>query len=472
MRFSGSSRHSDARRPDLCVIGAGPAGCAAALTGVALGASVVLIEAGTPGGARVGFDAPFAVWRHAARRAAEGGSRESANWAEIAGHAGEVARRAAASSSMERLRAAGVEVLAARARFIGPDELVADGAAIAARRFVVATGRVATTPAAPGLELLRPLGPAAALQLARRPAQAVILGAGATGLALAQTFVRLGAPVTVVERGAALAELPREFAAPVLRRLRAEGARVLEHAEIASVEPLGAEPGARLRLVGGFELEASHLIGATGWRAAIEGLGLETTGVRTDARGLIARDDLRTGARRVLAAGSVVAGAAPDADIAARMGRLAARRALLGLKGDAGLGRSPDVWPLDPTVARIGLDEERARAGGAKGVRVLRASFGEDDEARAANRRDGHLALVVDGSGRLLGATLVGRDVGAAATALAMAMAQGLDVAGLAEAPLPGLGGLSAAGRALSVELARLARRPAVARLMRWRRWI
>lgn len=470
MRVFGSSRDPDARRPDLCVIGAGPAGVAAALAGAALGARVVVIEKGACGGERVGFDAPFAVWRHAARHAAEGGLGALADWSEIAGRARNVARQAAASVSAERLRAAEVEVINAHARFVSPDQLVADGAPIAARRFVVATGRALVQPSAPGLELLHALDPLAALTLERRPAQIVILGAGATGLALAQTFARLGAPTIVIDKGAALADAPGEFSEPILRRLAAEGVRVAQHADITNVDPIGAGPGARLRFADGGEIEASHLIYASGWRAATEGLGLETTGARAGADGVQTRGDLRTSARRIFAAGSAVAGAAPDAEMAARMGRLAARGALLGLGGEAGLRHAPEIWPLDPAYARVGLDEARARAAGAKGVRVLRAAFADDDEPRAAGRADGHVALVVDRRGRLLGATFVGRDVDAATMAMSMALAGGLDVAGLAEVPLPGCGGLAAAGRALSVELARRARQPGVARLMGWRR--
>lgn len=460
MKLFPSSRADAALRPDLCVVGAGAAGSAAALAGAALGARVVVVEAQAEGGEAGRYEAALAIWRRTARRRAEGGG--AVGWAEIAAQAGAAAARAGAATSALRLRAAGVAVVEGRGRFVGRDRLAAGGVEIVARRFVVATGRAATAPAAPGLDLIRPLSPAAALALAAAPEQVAILGLGPTGLALAQIFARLGAPVAAIGAGVALPGLSREFAEPALRRLRAEGVRIVEGAEIAGIEPAGT--GALLRLRSGETIRASHVVAAGAERPQIEGLGLEAAGVASDADGISTRADLRSAARRVYAAGAVVSGAAPDGETAARMGRLAARSALLGLPGEARLDAAATRCGLDPDIWRIGRDET------APGARVLRAAFGEDAETRAAGPAEGHLAVTVDARGRILGATLVGRDVEATAAALSLAMARGLDVAALAQAPLPGVGGLAALARALGADLARQARGPAAARLLRWRR--
>ena len=323
MRWLRPHRVEKALTPDLCVIGAGAAGCAAALTGAALGAATVVIEAVSPGGARVAFDAPFAVWRAAARRRAEGGG--GTDWAEIAARGRAAAARAQASCSAERLKAAGVRVIQGHARFVAPDAVSVGGVAVAARRFVVATGRAPLSPTLPGLELLRPLTPADALALTEIPARLAILGAGATGLALAQTLTRLGARVVVVDQGPALRELPREFADPALRRLRSEGVEIREGVAPTGIEPVGAAGAARLLLPGGETIDASHVLVAAGWRANVEGLGLESTGAAFGPDGLGARGDLRSAARRIFAAGGVVKGAAPDAEGAAQCAQCLAR---------------------------------------------------------------------------------------------------------------------------------------------------
>jgi pyruvate/2-oxoglutarate dehydrogenase complex dihydrolipoamide dehydrogenase (E3) component len=452
---------------DLCVIGAGSAGCAAALTGAALGAATAVVEAEAPGGERVAYDAPFAVWREAARAAAHGGG--ATDWAAIAARAAAAARRVATSASAERLRAAGVTVIAGRGRFLDRRTLAVGTTTLRARRFIIATGRSLKAPSAPGLDLLHGLSPAQALTLTQAPSRVAILGAGGTGLALAQIFARLGAPVVAIEPGQALAGLGREFAEPALRRLSAEGVRLLEGVQIASVDPIGAGPGARLTLADGERIEASHLVFASGFRPALEGLGLETTGARVDASGVAARRDLSTGVAGLSVAGAAAAGGAPDAEAAARQGRLAARAALLGLKGDAQFAAAPRLTPLDPEIIEIGLSEAQARAAG-ETAHVLRATLGEDEAALAAGREDGHVALVTDARGALIGATLVGADARAAAAALAAAIARRMDVGGLAELPLPGFGGIAALTRAAGVALARRARSPAAARLLRWRR--
>src|SRR3970282_806700 len=52
--------------------------------------------------------------------------------------------------AVERFEGLGVRVIRAAARFAGPDEVVADGIRVRARRFVVATGSTPLGPPTPG----------------------------------------------------------------------------------------------------------------------------------------------------------------------------------------------------------------------------------------------------------------------------------------------------------------------------------
>src|SRR5690606_39019833 len=110
--------------------------------------------------------------------------------------------------------------------------------------------------------------------LAGKPDHLVVVGNGASAIETAQAFRRLGSQATVIGPAAALGEYDAEMAAPVLRRVRAEGVAVLEQAKVISVER-SARGGIRLAVEtpgGPAAIEGSHLLVASGWRPDAERL--------------------------------------------------------------------------------------------------------------------------------------------------------------------------------------------------------
>lgn len=468
------SRRDATVEVDLCVVGGGTAGVAAALTGVALGARVALIERDGVGGARLAEARMEALRAIAARAAAttpaRGRDATQRLWDEARRVGFALGQRAAAELSARRLAAAGVLVVSGHARFAGPDELWAGATRIGFRRAAIATGRVALAPrGGPGLDIIRGLTPQELLALPEAPESVAVLGGDALALEFAQALGRLGIAVVVIAADRALADFPEEAAAVALRRLRGEGARIVEHAEVVAAEPFGPDRAARLSLSNGETVEVSHVAFAQGTRAALDGLGLESAGVAADAEGVRTRADLRSVShRRVYAAGGAAAGAFWSRGGAERSGRLAARRALLPLAADARLDLEPRIARTDPEIVCVG----RAEATPGSGLRALRAPFGDDDRAHAGGRTDGHATLIVDARGRLLGATLVGPQASEAAALMALAIEQGLDAARLAATPLPSPTLAATLARAAAADLARLARAPATGRLMAIARWL
>src|SRR5207247_1550073 len=140
----------------------------------------------------------------------------------------------------------------------------------------------------------RPLTHIEALELDRLPAHLIVLGGGYVGLELAQAYRRFGSRVTVVQHGPQLLSGEDPDVADAIARLFGdEGIEVLLSAEAQKVEGRSGE-GVRLhvRTLGGERLiEGSDILAAAGRTANTAGIGLESAGVRLDARGYVQVND-------------------------------------------------------------------------------------------------------------------------------------------------------------------------------------
>jgi dihydrolipoamide dehydrogenase len=113
----------------------------------------------------------------------------------------------------------------------------------------------------------------------------------------------------------------------------------------------------RLRLAGGAELEVDRLVVATGRRARLPDLGLETVGIEPGERGIEVDERCRA-ADGVWAVGDVT-GVGQFTHLAAYQGRIAAAD-MLGREARADYRAVPRVVFCDPEVAAVGLTAEQA----------------------------------------------------------------------------------------------------------------
>jgi pyruvate/2-oxoglutarate dehydrogenase complex dihydrolipoamide dehydrogenase (E3) component len=337
----------------------------------------------------------------------------------------------------------GVTVLRAEARFVGPDEAVAGGRRVRARRFVVATGSRPATPPVPGLADLPFLTNESVFDLDVLPERLLVLGGGPIGCELAQAFRRLGGEVDLVDVGPILAREDPELVAVVRGRLRAEGVRLREGVKVAA-----AEPGPALRLEGGEQVRGTHLLVAAGRKPEIEGLGLDLAGVAVDGKGVKVDARLRTTNARVFAIGDI-AGGPQFTHLAGHHAGIVIRNALFRLPSRADRQAVPRVTYTDPELAGVGLSEAEAAADGTP-HEVLRWPFADNDRARAERRTEGLIKLLVGRRGRLLGAGIAGAHAGELILPYVLALDRKLPLSALAGAivPYPTLGevGKRAAG--------------------------
>lgn len=397
------------RRYDLVVLGGGTAGLVASTCAAGLGARVALVEQARPGG-----DCLFtgcipsksllaaAGLAQAMRRADRVGlepAEPAVDLGRVMGHVKRAIGVAGRPDTPEALRERGVEVIEGRGRFTAPGRIEVDGAGLAWRSAIIATGSRPALPPVPGLTDCDPLTTETIWDLRELPPRLAIIGGGPSGIELGQAFARLGSRVTIVEAGPRLLPgLDPEAGELIGAVLGSEGVRV----EVgASIER--AERG-RLLLGRGEEVEFDRLLAVAGRRATTQELGLENVGVQTGERGFVRADRrLRTRGRRIWAAGDVLGGL-QFTHVAGHQGAAAALNALLRLRRSYSARGIPRVVFTDPELAAVGLGAEEARAQLGHDPVLLRHAYAASDRAITEGRTQGFATLVCDGKGHLLGA--------------------------------------------------------------------
>lgn len=403
--------------PDLCIIGGGSGGIAAAVGAAAFGVHVVLIERGRLGGDRLYQGCvPAKALLAAAQRAHE--MRDAGRFGirpvepdidhkAVAGHVHSIMAELANNDAAERLDGLGVDVIKADARFLDRNTVVAGDRLIKARRFIIATGSSPLVPPIPGLDRVPFFTNETIFDNNRRLSHLLVIGGGAIGLELAQAHRRLGSEVTVLEAEKALGRDDQELARHVVKRLQEEGIRILENARVERIEPFGANIRVVFATQGrSYAVEGSDLLLAVGRTPTLSGLNLDGAGIRYDARGIMVGRGLKTSNRRVYAIGDAT-GLMNLTHVAQYHARAAVRNALFRMPIRVDHGAVPWVTFTDPELAHVGLTEEEARERHGK-LQILRWPYSENDRAHAERRTDGFLKVIATQRGRILGAGMVG----------------------------------------------------------------
>ena len=415
---------------DLVVIGGGAAGLAAARAARRRGVRVALVSDSPLGG-----DCTFTgcVPSKTLLNAAHRGDNFDVAMAKVQ----RAVESIAADESFEVVRSEGIEVLNERATFIDRNTIDVSGRLIRARRFVVATGASPFIPLIPGLDATRVLTSERLFTMTALPRRLAILGGGPIGVEMAEAFARLGSRVTVIEAMDRI--LPREEPESGLvmtEFLEHLGVTVRTTTSCTAVEQ--SENHTTLSFDVGTPLECDALLVSVGRAPSSAGFGLETIGVRTNARGFIEVDDrLRTSAHTIFAAGDV-AQTLQFTHVAHETGRMAAANALSRFP----FRRFHPEWTPTVTftsleVARVGVLESEVDHDQA---RVAYLPMSEFDRARTSGDTHGFVKIITvprrlsrhQLGGTIVGATIVAPRAGEMLAEIVLAMRTGMWPARLA----------------------------------------
>ncbi|MFI5063589.1 MAG: FAD-dependent oxidoreductase [Streptosporangiales bacterium] len=407
----------DGRDFDVVVIGAGPAGEAAAELGGVLGYTVALVERDVVGGTVVtSGGAPTKTFREAAiyfsafEKEKIYGVALSAPpevmYPAIRARAREVSEQLR-RITLERIRERGVHLIHGEARLAGDHTVAAragDGTETRLRtgRVIIATGSRPLRP--PSVPFDDPsvadseTFPAKATP--HTPRELLIVGGGAIGIEYATIFSALGIPITILDAAPRLATMmDAEISGRLEQVFRGRGNQVILATSMASARRDGGDLA--VELSDGRQLRPDALLFAAGRSVRTASLGLDKAGVEVDRRGRIIVDaQRRTSSPWVFAAGDVIGPSL--ASVATDQGRQALCGAL-GLDFSMHVDQIPAaaIYGL-PEVARAGKSEEDCAAEGIP-YEIGRCELGTTPRGLIAGQ-DGLLKLIFHSTtGVLLG---------------------------------------------------------------------
>jgi pyruvate/2-oxoglutarate dehydrogenase complex dihydrolipoamide dehydrogenase (E3) component len=397
--------------PDVCVVGSGAAGMAAASALAVLAVPTVLVERG-----EVGLHAHDAVAHAAllaaARRAHEVrgarafgivSSAPKSDWDGIRAHVRRAVDQLRPNATAARLTALGVQVISGQARFDDRRTVVAGEFTVRPRRFILATGARALLPEIAGLADTPHLPLHQVLTLDALPKSLLILGQGPRAVELGQAFARLGVKVTLVGTSL-LHALPLEAEEVILDNCRRDGVVL---ADCAAVAVRQEKAGIKVELADGTTVTAGRLLVQTSMAPDVEELHLDKARVHYEAEGIRVDGRMRTSNARIYAIGS----AAGHHETLAEDALVAVRSIALRTPYVRRDERVPRLVATDPAFASVGLGEEAARDAHGP-IRVFRWPFHENERAQAEAATSGHIRIITDRKIRVLGVFIVGREAG------------------------------------------------------------
>jgi dihydrolipoamide dehydrogenase len=297
----------------------------------------------------------------------------------------------------------GIDLLRGSGRLAGPGTVEVDGVRHTADHVVLANGAEAAIPPVPGLRELDGVWTnREATAMKAIPRRLLILGGGPVGVEMAQAVHRLGGEAVVIEMSdRLLAREPAPLGEALGEALRDEGIELLLSTNATGVRHEGDEYV--LEVDGGQEVRGDKLLVATGRRARVNGIGLDTVGIEADAHGVPVDAHLRA-ADGLWAIGDVN-GLWPLTHVGKYQGDVVADN-ILGTPRKADFEAVPRVVYTDPQAASVG-----AGAGRFSGTAMLSDVAKTATYTRRYAEQHGFLTLLSDGE-RLTGAYALGPEAG------------------------------------------------------------
>ena len=317
----------------------------------------------------------------------------------------------------------GVEQFHGRARFVDSTTLAVGDDRLIGRRVLIAAGAIPAPLKFRGAHHLATSEDF--LNLDRMPARIVFVGGGYISFELAHVAARAGADVTILHRGARPLEgFDPDLVDLLVRRTRELGIRVELDLEVLDLDSGGG--GLSVRGVQrGTErrFEADMAVHGAGRVPELDDLDLDRAGVKRQQRGVIVNEYLQSVSNPMVYAGGDAAASGPpltpkaDHDAGVLVSNL--------LEGNHRAvnyeGIASAVFTIPP-LASAGLTENAARVAGLKFRTSRQDTSGWFNSRRVGETASGFKVLIEEGTGRILGAHLLGPDAAEVINLFALAI--------------------------------------------------
>jgi len=321
----------------------------------------------------------------------------------------------------------GIETFHDNARFNGRNTMKVDDKLLESRYFLIAAGAEPVKLGIPGEEYLATSEDF--LNLEHLPRRIVLVGGGYIAAEFSHIAARAGAKVTVLQRGERmLVHFDPDLVDWLTEKFGKIGINVRTRTKVESIEKTGTGFAVRANSEGkSITVEADIVVHAAGRAPALDALDLGAAGVSLKSGRLQLNEYLQSISNpAVYAAGDAAQMGPPLTPVSSHDAKIAAANMLAGNKLKPNYTGVPSVAFSVPPIAAVGLSEAEARKQGLKFRMKSQKASDWYTARRVAEPTYGFKVLVEEGTGRILGAHLVGPHVDEVINVFALAIRKGL----------------------------------------------
>ena len=323
----------------------------------------------------------------------------------------------------------GIDAFHGRACFTAPDTIAVNGATLQGRHILIAAGARPVPLDFAGAEHLTTSDQF--LELDQLPARIAMVGGGYIASEFSHIAARAGSQVTVLQRGARMLQhFEPELVHWLMESFRAVGVHVCTSTTVEAIERVGNGFRVHGRAADReITVEADLVVHAAGRVPDLDGLNLPAANVATENGRLRLNEFLQSVSNpMVYAAGDAAAKGPPLTPVSSHDGKVVAANMLEGNRHRPDYRGVPSVAFTIPPIAAVGMTEAEARQRDTK-IRVKSEKVpGWYTARRVAEPVYGYKTLVEEGTGRILGAHLVGPYVDEVINLFGLAIRHGLTV--------------------------------------------
>ena len=326
------------------------------------------------------------------------------------------------------------KVFRGTAKFVGPTAVEVNGQRLEADNIVIATGSTPRPLPIPGAELL--ITSDEVLSERSRPGEVVFIGGGVIAMEFSHVYARAGTRVTILEAMPRLLPAVDQDAVAVIRAESERiGIAIKTDVKVTRIE----RAGGRLRVIfqhDGAEhsITADRIVNGAGRIANVAGLDLVAAGVEHDGIRIAVDAHLRSVSNpAVWFVGDALVGPAQLSPLATYKGRIVGRNIVEGAALEPDYTVVPSGVFTVPALSSVGLTEAQAAEQGLDVTVAVNDMTGWFSGKTYAESVAWVKTLVEKGSGRIVGAHMVGHQGEELIHLFAMAMAHGITAAQIKE---------------------------------------
>lgn len=237
-----------------------------------------------------------------------------------------------------------------------------DDVFLEADRIIIATGSSPFIPPIEGVETKHCITSTGALELTEIPKTMVIVGGGVIGIEIASMYSAMGTKIYVVEmQPEILPNMDVELVKMLKKQMQQKGIVFHTSAKVVKISEL--TDGARVDVIDEtgkrLELHGDKVLLSVGRKTNVEGIGLESLGIKVERGRILVNEKMETNVDGVYAIGDCN-GKMMLAHVASYQGEVAAENAL-GHNSIASLKSNPSCVYTNPELASVGITEEMAK---------------------------------------------------------------------------------------------------------------